>query len=102
MKNTQVSNYQPLDYGGSLLNNVIQILLKTQFSIVFNMYNINWKNITNISNDEILFPSVPMFNIKVEKICNIQIKHSHPIITLMSPKKTILIKHFMTIIFWTY
>jgi len=51
------------------------------------MYNTNWKLITNIYSNEILFPSIPMPNIKVEQICDIQMEHSHPIINLNVPKK---------------
>jgi hypothetical protein len=47
------------------------------------------KNIANIYSNEILFPLIPMPNIKVEQIFNTQMKHSHPIINPNVPKPKI-------------
>jgi hypothetical protein len=52
------------------------------------------KNIANIYSNEILFPLIPMPNIKVEQIFDTQMKHSHPIIKHNVPKKTKNKKHF--------
>jgi hypothetical protein len=79
-----------LDYVISLFNTfLIKILLpkknRKSYSICTTQIE---KIITNIYSNEILFPLIPMPDIKVEQICDIQMEHSHPIINLNVSKKT--------------